>query len=260
VREVKVTFTGVALAGLGLSGLAAAAAPPSLVCTGNDPGWRLDLSGESARYASAGQATSDLRGRFASLEPLGVHAWRGRPVAGGGDLVAFVTQASCNDGQSADPQPYTVRVSLADGRLLAGCCRPASQAASEPAPPAPVASPPPPPADWTASLLQYLPAIKACVNERMRAEAVLFAAGRPGVGVRVLLRLQDERYADCEVLSMGSQPRIKGRPKGGALAPEERAALLTLLPGEPPRGPCDRNEPALDDKGNIFGWISRKGC
>src|SRR5262249_7763813 len=141
---------------------------------------------------------------------------------------------------------------------------PAAPAAAPVAPvetiPPPAPGPTPPPNDWTASLLQFLPAIKACVFERMRAEAVLFAAGQPGHDVHVLLRLQEGRYADCTVTPLGGMPRFKKRSQGTRLAREEQLALLTLLPGQPPRGPCDRTEPALDVNGNPFGWITRKGC
>jgi hypothetical protein len=64
---------------------------------------------------------------------------------------------------------------------------------------------------------------------------------------------------DCES-SVSGPVRISERKKNAPLGPAEQAVVLTLLPGEPPRGSCDRSEPALDDKGNPFGWITRKGC
>ena len=49
----------------------------------------------------------------------------------GGDLVAFLRDAVCSDGMSDTKHPVIARVSLADGRFLAGCCRivPATTAA-----------------------------------------------------------------------------------------------------------------------------------
>jgi heat shock protein HslJ len=38
-------------------------------------------------------------------------------------LVAFLREASCSDNMSDVAHPFTARVSLPDGRLLAGCCR-----------------------------------------------------------------------------------------------------------------------------------------
>ena len=117
----------------------------------------------------------------------------------------------------------------------------------------------PAPRDWTHSLLDYLPALRACTFEAMHTEAVVFAEAKPKSAVHLVLRLSGRRYADCDALAHGPA-RISHRPKMAVLSKAEQAAVLTLLPGEPPRGPCDVSEPAMDDKGNPFGWITRKKC
>jgi hypothetical protein len=187
--------------------------------------------------------------------------------------VAFLSETACSDGMSDLKRPVTARVSLPDGRLLAGCCRVSTLSTVAGAPvgavPAPLAmggasAPPqkagavPAEADWASNLPDYLSALRSCTNEALRAEAVHFAEKKPKV-VHLVLRMPGNQYVDCEAPASGPV-RVKGRGKNAALHPAEEAVVLTLLPGVPPRGDCYRSEPAVDDRGNPFGWISRKGC
>ena len=131
----------------------------------------------------------------------------------------------------------------------------------EPKPtPSPAPTPAPSSGDWTASLVTFFPSIKACVLERTRTEAVVFAAVRPDKVVHLVLRLPDERYADCDLPPGRGPARLRMRPKGAALADEERAAVLTLLPREAQSEGCFRSQLAKGEQGNPYGWISRKGC
>ena len=101
-------------------------------------------------------------------------------------------------------------------------------------------------------------AATGCIFEAMRAEAVVFAERRGDVS-HLVLRVQNKAYVDCESRGDGSA-RIRERPRSTPLSGVESTTLITLFPGEPPRGKCDRSEPAFDEKGNPFGWITRKGC
>src|SRR5512136_794226 len=66
--------------------------------------------------------------------------WRGRLAGGAGsDLVAFLREADCSDSMSDVKHPVVARVSLPDGRFLAGCCR--LVASGTPAPPSVGAGP-----------------------------------------------------------------------------------------------------------------------
>ena len=247
-----------------------AAEPPPLVCYGNEPTWRLDLGGGAARLAASGEEEKDYAGRYTSLDAAKVHAWRGRVAGAEGEIVSILGEESCSDGMSDQRRPFTARVSLPDGRLLVGCCRPATiwnateanrksqgpPAASAPAPAAPA---PPAPSDWAAAIGSFIPALRICTFEAMRTEAVVFAQKRPDNSVHLVLRLPGKVYADCEVGASGTA-KLNQRGKDKALAPHEQAVVLTLFPGAPPREPCYRNEHAVDSEGNPFGWISRKGC
>jgi uncharacterized membrane protein len=261
-----------------LASVAGAQTPP-LVCYGNEPSWSLELSEAAARLKVPGEEEVEFAGASTAIAALKVQAWRGRlPGGRPGDLVAFLTEAACTDGMSDVKRPYSARVSLPDGRLFAGCCRPdtmRSPRATSGAPAlgstlSPSTSPgsepkkaggPPPSTgpDWAHSILEFLPALRMCVYENMRTEAVVYAEALGKGKFHLVLRLQGRRYADCETTGTGPA-RVSGRKRGGTLTPAEEVALVTLLPGDPPRGPCDVSEPALDDRGNPFGWITRKGC
>jgi heat shock protein HslJ len=105
--------------------LPAAAAEPRLVCFGNEPSWslRFDAHGQATLAFPDGKPV-EYRGRETRLDVLKERAWRGSPA---GDakavLVAFLREGACSDGMSEAKHPLSARVSLPDGRLLAGCCR-----------------------------------------------------------------------------------------------------------------------------------------
>jgi heat shock protein HslJ len=102
----------------------ACAVGPGWICFGNEPSWSLRFRDAShATLAFPDRQPLDHAGATRGLPPLREWAWRGRPVGGGGEAVAFVAEASCSDGMSETKHPASVRLSLPDGRFLAGCCR-----------------------------------------------------------------------------------------------------------------------------------------
>lgn len=106
------------------SPVGAGSLPSTLMCFGNEPSWGLALErpGE-ARFEQPDAAPALFRGGATELPLHGERVWRGRADAGAGELVAFLRDAPCSDGMSDVRHPVTVRVSLPDGRVLAGCCR-----------------------------------------------------------------------------------------------------------------------------------------
>ena len=113
----------------------AAAADPQMICFGNEPSWGLHFADPgNARLQLPDAPPVEYRGSATRLDVIHERAWRGKPATGGsGDLVAFLRDAACSDGMSDTKHPVIARVSLADGRFLAGCCRmvPATTAAPE---------------------------------------------------------------------------------------------------------------------------------
>ncbi len=132
----KVCMRAVALLASVFSVISAFAAEPQLICFGNEPSWSLQfIERGRARLMLPDQKPAEYRGRETHLEPLKEQAWRGKPASGkGGVVVAFLRESACSDGMSDTKHPVTARVSLPDGRLLAGCCRiPISSNATAPA-------------------------------------------------------------------------------------------------------------------------------
>lgn len=96
-----------------------------LICFGNEPSWRLDLTETGkARFSTPDDPAVDYLGALSTLLPRNESVWRGRATApDGGELVGFLRKGACSDQMSDTVHPYSVNVSLPDGRHLAGCCR-----------------------------------------------------------------------------------------------------------------------------------------
>lgn len=111
----------------------AAAGDSPLICFGNEPSWSVQLTTPGvARVMIPGEEPAVFRGGAVRYEVLRESLWRGSPVAGR-DLVIFLREGACSDNMSDTKHPVTARVSLPDGRFLAGCCRvpaPAARAAA----------------------------------------------------------------------------------------------------------------------------------
>ena len=128
--------TCIAVFALLASALPASAEEPQLICFGSEPSWGLEFSGRSsARLLLPDQRPMYYRGSETRLDFLKESAWRGKVAGGrGGNLVAFLRESVCSDGMSDVKHPFTARVSLPDGRFLAGCCRIPAARNATPAP------------------------------------------------------------------------------------------------------------------------------
>jgi heat shock protein HslJ len=126
--------TWIAVLALLASALPARAEEPQLICFGNEPSWGLEFAGPgSARLLLPDQRPLHFRGSETRLDFLKERAWRGKAGGKGGNLVAFLRESACNDNMSDVQHPVTARVSLPEGRFLAGCCRiPAARNAMPP--------------------------------------------------------------------------------------------------------------------------------
>jgi hypothetical protein len=240
-------------------------APAALSCSGPSDEWSLLLVGSRGELSVDSARVARFEGRY-SIDDSTAFGWRGRSAGEGGDLVAFVREAACSTALGEE-QPLSVNVSLPDGRFVSGCCRrlgdvPDDQRTERPVRrrPSPAPTPAPSLGDWISSLPTFLPAINECVTERNAAEAVVFAAIRPDRTTHLVLRLPEDRYADC-LLPPGRGPaKVVLRPRGAPRSAEEQAALFSLLATPPPMEPCYRPQAVLDEQGERLGWIALKGC
>jgi heat shock protein HslJ len=97
---------------------------PRLICFGNEPNWSVAFTAaDQARVTAPNAPPAEYRGRETRLEHLRESVWRGHWNGGTGDLVLLKREASCSDGMSDKTHPFVARLSLADGTVLAGCCR-----------------------------------------------------------------------------------------------------------------------------------------
>lgn len=165
---MKPTVWPLALVVLIAACTASIAQEPSLICFGNEPSWRLDLTEKGkARFSTPDSIAVDYLGSANTLVPRKESIWRGQStLPKGGELVAFLREGQCSDSMSNTVHPYSVNVSLPEGSHYAGCCR-VSQA--------PVVSASLENATWRATVLpgQTLPAEKG-----RDAVTVNFEAGR----------------------------------------------------------------------------------
>ncbi len=98
------------------------ASAQTLICFGNEPSWGVDLTAPGvAQLTMMSEAPATYKGKGTTLDFLRETMWRGS--AAGGDLVVFMRDMACSDGMSDTEHPVAARVSLPDGRFLAGCCR-----------------------------------------------------------------------------------------------------------------------------------------
>ena len=113
------------IVGLLTSYATAVAQDQPLICFGNEPFWRLDLTeAGKASFSTPDSSPADFLGAANTLQHRGETIWRGRATAPErGDLVAFLREGACSDSMSDTTHPFSVSVSMPDGRHLAGCCR-----------------------------------------------------------------------------------------------------------------------------------------
>jgi heat shock protein HslJ len=102
---------------------AALAEDRPLMCFGNEPFWSVDLTEPGlARFATPDGESVLYLGAASRRDYLGETLWRGTSDEGR-DLVVWLRDSACSDNMSDTQHPVTARVSVPDGRFLAGCCR-----------------------------------------------------------------------------------------------------------------------------------------
>jgi uncharacterized membrane protein len=125
---MKLLLTVLALALLSASA-SAQLGPARFQCAGSEPFWSLEISasGKASLAAPDEQLTrsgTSFTGKMSVVQNRKPPAWiwRGAARAGAPDLVAAITPQACEE-PSGEKAPYTMWLSLPDGRALTGCCR-----------------------------------------------------------------------------------------------------------------------------------------
>lgn len=102
---------------------AACAGEPGVICFGNEPSWGVNLTTPgTALFSTPDEDPVAFQGSATRNEVLAESVWRGSSGVDG-DLVVLLRDAACSDGMSDTVHPLVARISLPDGRFLAGCCR-----------------------------------------------------------------------------------------------------------------------------------------
>jgi uncharacterized membrane protein len=262
---------------------ARSAMPTEYKCSGNEPFWGLAIDGERAGWATPEEPRGrSLQGTYQRLDYAALFAWRGR--FGEADLVALVTEQQCSDTMADRDYPFSVTVSLPDGRVALGCCesssRPSTEHRAEPRAEDREAPAPPqtldetldelpiailddkPPGDWSRSLLELLPALRACLDRTPGGSPRALNAwsmmnGR--VGARTTSGGSESFECVANLQGTGVESFITltspAPPPSGGWSP-----IFTPPERRPPTGACYQHERVVAADGSLLGWLSYDTC
>jgi hypothetical protein len=186
-----------------------------------------------ARYSSAPWAET----------PFGVLRAESREA---GTLVAFITAEACTDSMSGEASPMRARVSMPDGALRAGCCRPV-QAAADPRAPA----------DWSRLLPDLLPVVQACASARPGVVLAAWPMNRGKAGVRIAAA-DGERFDCLGDLSTARVERVAAVSNGQRLPNEGQPTLRLGQPATPEA--CRKVEAVTGPSGAPIGALAWESC
>lgn len=145
-RSARFVTGALGLAALAVGACAAPAAaqgaklPSNYACSGSEPSWTLEVSGTGGTFTATGGASPEerrYRGQLTSVDAAATPfvVWRGRLDTGLREIVAIISQEECRDsaspgGPGSAKLPFAARVSLPQGEVRTGCCRPTGPDAS----------------------------------------------------------------------------------------------------------------------------------
>ena len=239
----------------------------SYVCSGNEPFWRIEITGTEAVLSKPGgdgveqEVFAGRLDAFAYLDPPWV-LWRGKRPNPDGDLVVVARAERCLDTMADEGAfDYRALVSFPEGNAATGCCN--AIAALTPAG-APAGSAKAGAAHDVAPLWPDLdPAIKAClaavpVDVRSVVKAWPMNHGR--IGVR-LVGSEGDRF-DCIVVNgPNTVERIDPVAAAAPPSPGERGPIFLPSAGDPPKVSCGYLGRVVDYRGATAGYLHyRDGC
>jgi uncharacterized membrane protein len=237
-----------------------------LVCTGNEPFWRLEMGPKTARWSRPGREDveeDELQGGLSGLGFLDPQAWVWRGEVGGDPaqtLVAVMRAETCHDTM-ADLPPFDFRavVSFPDGLAATGCCRAALALDAAGAPHADLGIKAE--GDWARLLPDLLPVVRSCGRGGPTVERVVKAwpMNHGLAGVRLVGR--DGQAYDCVAeLASGRVESITPVPAGATAMPGEGDPIFLPAREHPPLLECGRLERVLDPDGALQGWLHYGAC
>lgn len=250
-----------AAAALGVLLAASPAVAEPLVCTGNEPSWRLDIDGSRGQWwwadgGAEGAVAEGLAGRLDLHRPP-LTGWRGPvTVPTAGELVAVVSAEACQDSMADQRLPLTATLSMPDGRLLAGCCR----IGGGPAQVTVAALMDRPAEDWSRHFAELLPVIESCFPLVSGAARVTKAwpTNRGMAGTRI--ESGDGRRWDCVApLAGGGIESLRPLEPDEPGMPGEGLPVFVPGAGGQPQG-CPRFEQVVEPDGTVRGWLSVGRC
>lgn len=239
-------------------------APAHMKCTGNEPSWSIDVGPSNALLDRLAQPRERAvyRGqlqRFIYLEPEWL-VWRGQSIRQSTHMLTIVARREACQDTMADgpPADYRAIISFADGTAATGCCRARFAYDVNEAPLAEPAKKAPD--DWSRLLPDLATGIVACINDGgVPVASVAHAAPLETGRASILLRSTDGSLQTCTVdlatRKIESIQSLAGTPPAGTDRPR-------LLPAreQPPLVTCGRLERALDERGQLTGYLHYEPC
>ncbi|MDZ4735287.1 MAG: META domain-containing protein [Rhodospirillaceae bacterium] len=252
------------LAFAGASVVAADEDAGRIVCSGNEPFWRLEAAQGSALLTRPGDSEPVERTYSGALVVLdwldpGWLVWRGSAIDDASDvLVATMRAEQCIDsmaGDEGDAFDHRVLLSLPQEPALAGCCRvglPPQEAAAEAASDDMPAVKPE--TDWSRYLPDLLPALQRCLFDAPVVIDRVVAAWPMNHGMAGVRAIDEEGAAHDCIASMDGG-KIDMFDRAGDAMPGEGDPAFHPVRDQPPAIDSGRLEQVIDGEGALVGWL-----
>jgi heat shock protein HslJ/uncharacterized membrane protein len=237
--------------------------PDRIVCSGNEPFWRLEAAQASALLTRPGDSDIDERVYSGALVPLewlepGWIVWRGTAVDDPADvLVAILRAEQCIDsmaGEEGEAFDHRILLSLPQEPALAGCCRVGLLPIDASAESVPTEKPTKSDTDWSRYLPDLLPALQRCLLDApvvLDRVVIAWPMNHDMAGVRAID--EDGVAHDC-IAPTGGEAIDIFKPAGDAM-PDEGEPTFYPVRDQPPVIESGRLGQVTDEDGALVGWL-----
>lgn len=235
-----------------------------IVCSGNEPFWRLEAAQGSALLTRPGDSEPVEKTYLGALIVLdwldpGWLVWRGSAIDDASDvLVATMRAEQCIDsmaGEEGDTFDHRVLLSLPQEPALAGCCRVGllpEEVAAEAATDDMAAVKPE--TDWSRFLPDLLPAVQRCLLDAPVAIDRVVAAWPMNHGMAGIRAIDAEGFAHDCIASMDGT-KIDLFDAAGDAIPGEGDPVFHPVRDQPPAIDSGRLEQSVDSESALVGWL-----